>query len=284
MKLLKSLQNALGFISSQPDRVAVFPRRDAIVRTLTLPATDPREILDMVRLQAARQTPLGIDDLSVTHEVLEKSADGHSKVMMVIVHRQTLRRYLSGLEEAGLRPTRVVLDSVSCGPAFNLLPEEEQREKRREERRRELAGVLAFSILLSGSFAGLVAQHVRAKKNELARLNQASLAIFPQVKDLRRMENRLESAQAQLNQRGSFLAVLDELSRLLPGRVSLKAVDFEKERSLVVQGTCLSLSDALRWVEILGKSPLFSAVELRSSDAQRVRDQDIVNFVLYAKI
>ena len=146
------LQSALGRLSPEPDRVAVFPRRDAIVRTLTLPATDPREIQEMVRLQAARQTPLGIEDLSVTHEVLERSADGHSKVMMVIVHRETLHRYLSGFEGTSLRPTRVVLDSISCGPGFNLLPEEEQHAKRRGERRRELAGLLMFSILLAGSF------------------------------------------------------------------------------------------------------------------------------------
>jgi hypothetical protein len=98
------------------------------------------------------------------------------------------------------------------------------------------------------------------------------------------MERRLETVRAQLNERGSFLALLDELIHLLPGGVSVRAIEFERERSLLIQGTCLSLSDALRSVEILQKSPLFSAVELRSSDAQRVRDRDIVNFVLYGRL
>ena len=91
--------------------VAVFPRANALVRHMELPAQDDAEIRNMVDLQAANQTPYSRADVVVDSVVLSKDPSGYSKVMAIIVPREVVMRYLNILKTAGVNPDHLTLSS-----------------------------------------------------------------------------------------------------------------------------------------------------------------------------
>src|SRR5947207_2936934 len=63
------------------DIVLAFPQTQTIIKTMTLPASEPRELQEMVRLQAVRQTPLGMDHIAVAWQAVRRTPDGYSRVI-----------------------------------------------------------------------------------------------------------------------------------------------------------------------------------------------------------
>lgn len=254
-----------------------FPKRKTIVRVLSIPASDPREIDEMVKLQAAHQTPLDLDEIAIDYQVLETTADGYSRVLLVIVLKTDLDEEIAKYEKGEVSAERVIIQEGN-GHEFNLLAEKERQirermllqEKLKKFAAKILAGVASLAVLISLGFY--------AKYRQLEKLSRASAALGSDTQEVRRMAARIAAVKAQMSQPGSFLNVMAELNRLVPERLSLRSVDYEHAHSLLIQGSCFSLSEAVRLVEILQKSPLFSHVELRSSMIQRLRDREVVDF------
>jgi Tfp pilus assembly PilM family ATPase len=74
--------------------IAVIPRNLVIVRNLNLPSHNPIELAKMAELQVIRQIPYAKQDLVINHSVVEKDPSGYSKVLVVIVHKDVINRYL----------------------------------------------------------------------------------------------------------------------------------------------------------------------------------------------
>jgi len=308
----------------QDSFVLTFPRRKAIVRTLKLPVVKETELQEMLPLQAARETPWGLDEVVVDYEMLEPAADGFSKMTMVVVRKDDLSAALELFNAAGLHPSRVVIDSFLCLPLLrrqslsewvaviseveasgrdplfssalaaamiqefparmNLLSTKEQRIGTRATRRRDLSEIALQACVLIILLAGTYVGRLHFRKNELAHLNQLAAASASQTQDLRRMESVLERARGQMSRKNSFLYVIGELNRLMPNYVSFRSTDFEGGRELIVDGTCRTLAQAVQFVELLQKGHLFSSVTMQSSNLQKIRDQDVVEFSLRCKV
>ncbi len=87
------------------------PRHFATTRNVELPSTNPVEIENMVGLQIGKQTPYTKEEVISGHRILDYSSEGYSRVMIVIVHQDIVRRYLKILEKAGLSTEKIGMSS-----------------------------------------------------------------------------------------------------------------------------------------------------------------------------
>ena len=91
----------------------VLPRHEATVRVLELPSQSDDEIEGMVRLSAEEIVPFPVEELVTGHCILETLAQGSSKVLAVVVHRDVMDAHLQVLKSAGLVPEQILL-STDC--------------------------------------------------------------------------------------------------------------------------------------------------------------------------
>lgn len=91
--------------------VAYIPRHLVTVRMLNLPATDPKEISDMINLQVGKQTPYSKEEIISSHKIIEIGAAGYAKVMLVIAARNIINERTDTLVKAGLDVKRVAISS-----------------------------------------------------------------------------------------------------------------------------------------------------------------------------
>lgn len=87
------------------------PRHLTTTRNLDLPSANPLEIKDMIELQIGKQTPYASDEVIKDYQILGSNADGYSRVLLVIVHRDIVGRYFKMLESAGLKVQKVSFSS-----------------------------------------------------------------------------------------------------------------------------------------------------------------------------
>jgi hypothetical protein len=98
------LKNSTCFIS--------VPRYYVTSRNLDLPSTNSNEIKEMIQLQIGKQTPYDQDEIISDYQIIEnKSIEGYSKVMLIIVHRNIVQRFLDISEKAKLKISEVGLSS-----------------------------------------------------------------------------------------------------------------------------------------------------------------------------
>ena len=91
--------------------VAYIPRHLVTVRMLELPATDPKEISDMISLQIGKQTPYSKEEIVSSHKIVEVGQSGYAKVMLVIAARNIINERTDTLAKAGLNVDRVAISS-----------------------------------------------------------------------------------------------------------------------------------------------------------------------------
>jgi len=96
--------------------LACLPRQMANIRVIDLPSRQPAEIVDMVDLQAAKQTPYSREEIVFDYRIAGGAREGYTRVMLAIVQRSILRQRFSLLEEAGLEVDRM---SISTEGVFN---------------------------------------------------------------------------------------------------------------------------------------------------------------------
>ncbi len=91
----------------------VLPRHEATIRVLELPSQSDDEIEGMVRLSAEEIVPFPVEELVTGHCILERLAQGSSRVLAVVVHRDVIDAHLQVLKSAGLIPEQILL-STDC--------------------------------------------------------------------------------------------------------------------------------------------------------------------------
>jgi Tfp pilus assembly PilM family ATPase/Tfp pilus assembly protein PilN len=91
--------------------VSYLPRQAVSVRILELPSRDPRELVDMIDLQAGKQIPYSRDEVIFDYRMTPSDRDGYSRVMMVVAQRSVLRQRYYVIEDAGLQVARMSVSS-----------------------------------------------------------------------------------------------------------------------------------------------------------------------------
>ena len=96
----------------------------AITRELELPELPPEEVDAAVALQAEEIVPFPLDKAAISSSVVSKSVDanGHPqlRVLVAAAHRDLVDGVVAAVEEAGLEPETVDLQSAALSRAFTL--------------------------------------------------------------------------------------------------------------------------------------------------------------------
>lgn len=96
----------------KPENLIVsFTRNAVTLRNLRIPSANPSEIDDMIKLHVGRQVPYAKEEIVNGHRIIGKDTMGYSKVMLAIVHRESIRKIFRILEKAGLYTDRMELGS-----------------------------------------------------------------------------------------------------------------------------------------------------------------------------
>lgn len=98
-------------VKKPQNTIVSFPRNAVTLRNLRIPSIKPNEIDDMIKLHVGRQVPYAKEEIVSGYRVIGKDTMGYSKVMLAIVHRESIRKVFRILEKAGLYTDRVELSS-----------------------------------------------------------------------------------------------------------------------------------------------------------------------------
>lgn len=98
------------------------PRDQAILKTLTLPTSQPDELPGMVQIQIAKELPFPVADAAVDFAVTPaEEASPTGDVLVAAVRREMLEQYEAIAEKAGLRLDRVGLRPYANKEAVGAL-------------------------------------------------------------------------------------------------------------------------------------------------------------------
>ena len=96
----------------------------AITREIELPPVPPEEVDAAVSLQAEDIVPFPIERASVSSAVISRTEDGEGlpliRVLVAAAHRDLIDGVVAAVEEAGLEPEAIDLDTAALSRAFTL--------------------------------------------------------------------------------------------------------------------------------------------------------------------
>lgn len=99
--------------------INIVPAHLAITKNIEIPSCDSSEIREIISLQAGRHTPYSRDEIIVEYSNLGAFKNSYTKILLVIVAKNIIKRYYDVAAKANLR-----LDKISFAPeamALSLL-------------------------------------------------------------------------------------------------------------------------------------------------------------------
>jgi Tfp pilus assembly PilM family ATPase/Tfp pilus assembly protein PilN len=112
---LKTLLNGFNRKSSV---VCVIPANAATSKTIDVPSSDPQEIKSIINLQVNRHTPYSREEVLVGYINLGPGSPNHTKVLLVIVHRNIIKDRLAILEKSSLNPDKILFVPEGIGRLY----------------------------------------------------------------------------------------------------------------------------------------------------------------------
>jgi len=107
------------FLSPQEDRfiTVIIPRQKVIMKFLTLPTAEEREIEKMLEFEIKEIIPLPVSEIEFDYQIIEKE-ENKTHLILVGIKKQDILDYLSFLEKAEVNPSRIEVSSLSL---YNFL-------------------------------------------------------------------------------------------------------------------------------------------------------------------
>jgi type IV pilus assembly protein PilM len=104
----------------------------AITREMELPPLPPDELNDAVRLQADDVVPFPIEQASISSSVIARTTDNDGmplvRVLVAAAHRELIDGVVRAIEDAGLEPVEIDLDTAALSRAFSITPSSKETE------------------------------------------------------------------------------------------------------------------------------------------------------------
>ncbi|MFA5157309.1 MAG: PilN domain-containing protein [Candidatus Omnitrophota bacterium] len=101
--------SATEFKVKNPGVISVIPSHSVITKNIEVPSVDPREIKEIINLQAGRHTPYSRDEIIADYIEIGTYKNSYTKILLVIIARSLVKKHLEILDKAGLRLERVLL-------------------------------------------------------------------------------------------------------------------------------------------------------------------------------
>ena len=97
--------------AKDPYIINVIPSHLSITKNIEIPSTDAREIKEIINLQAGRHTPYSREEIIIGYIEIGTYKNSYTKILLVIVARNIVKRHYEILDKAGLK-----LESVLFAP------------------------------------------------------------------------------------------------------------------------------------------------------------------------
>ncbi len=97
------------------------PLPQVITRSIEIPSQDPNEIREIVNLQASRHTPYARAEIIVDMINLGLVRERYSKILLVIVPKETVNKQIQLLDMAGLRLEKVIFPPEAVAIVANKM-------------------------------------------------------------------------------------------------------------------------------------------------------------------
>lgn len=91
-----------------PAVISVIPSHLCITKNIEIPSIDPEEIAGIIDLQASRHTPYLREDIIISYIKIGIYKGNHTRILLVVVNRDKIRRQFDILGRAGLRIEKVL--------------------------------------------------------------------------------------------------------------------------------------------------------------------------------
>lgn len=115
-KIAEELKTKLKpYKTKQTERFLVVPISSSIIRTIQIPSLNEKEIRDILDLQAGRQTPYSREELIIDFLNLGEFQNVYTKVLVVMVTRELVKKQLAALDMAALKTTQIVFSGDGIG-------------------------------------------------------------------------------------------------------------------------------------------------------------------------
>jgi len=101
--------------------------RELIIKKVQIPQVPPKEVHDVVQLEAEHHIPFAIDEVFLDYHSVGQH-DGVMDLILVAVKKSKVLEYAAVVEEAGLVPAIVDVDSFALGNQFELNYPDERNE------------------------------------------------------------------------------------------------------------------------------------------------------------
>jgi type IV pilus assembly protein PilM len=101
--------------------------RELIIKKVQIPQVPPKDVHDVVQLEAEHHIPFAIDEVFLDYHGVGQH-DGVMDLILVAVKKSKVLEYAAVVEEAGLIPMIVDVDSFALGNQFELNFPDEQGE------------------------------------------------------------------------------------------------------------------------------------------------------------
>ncbi|MBI2475112.1 type IV pilus assembly protein PilM [Candidatus Uhrbacteria bacterium] len=94
---------------------------NVIVKQISIPEMTQKELEESMQWEAEQYIPFDIKDVNVDVQILNpKAGYGQMKVLFVVAKKDTINDYIHAVQEAGLRPVVVDIDTLAVQNAFDL--------------------------------------------------------------------------------------------------------------------------------------------------------------------
>ncbi|MFH1360025.1 MAG: PilN domain-containing protein [Candidatus Omnitrophota bacterium] len=111
--IIKSVLN--DFNVKKPLALCVIPSNVTTTKNIEIPSVDPEEIKSITNLQAGRHTPYSREEIIIDYINIGVYQKNYSKLLMVIVNRNIIKKQFTVTQEAGLSLDKVLFapESIS---------------------------------------------------------------------------------------------------------------------------------------------------------------------------
>ncbi|MCX5703348.1 MAG: pilus assembly protein PilM [Candidatus Omnitrophica bacterium] len=89
--------------------IDVIPSNLVITKNIEVPSTNPKEIREIINLQASRHTPYSREEIIIDYIELGTYKHSYTKILLIILARSVIKKQFEILEKSGLRLKRVIL-------------------------------------------------------------------------------------------------------------------------------------------------------------------------------
>jgi len=106
-KLIAATINELKVKS--PEIISIIPTNSVISKNIEVPSVDPKEIRDIINLQASRHTPYSREEIIVDYIDIGTYKNNYTRILLIIVAVNLVKKQFDLVDKAGFKLSRVFL-------------------------------------------------------------------------------------------------------------------------------------------------------------------------------